>query len=145
MLGVVYQDTLDQASHFCHLIKLFFIFPCFWSDLRAAIWRPSGAPFSSNYICIESSGCLVSNSPNRARFWATVVEIARLEGRWCSAKNSVTFFLKKFVSSNLWQISSNPFYERYSRPYSSSCFIQTTPVLVQLIQFLVCSKLLDLA
>ena len=51
MLGVVY------------LIRLFCLFPSFWSDLRVTVWRPFQAPFSSNFICLERFRCLVSNWP----------------------------------------------------------------------------------
>ena len=34
-------------------------------------------------------------------------------------KNSMTFFLKKFASSNSGQISLSPFYEKYPRPCAS--------------------------
>ena len=47
-----------------------------WLNICAAVWRPFQAPFSSNFICAESSGCLVSNGPNLIRFGATVVEIS---------------------------------------------------------------------
>ena len=53
----------------------------FRSNLCAAVWRPFQTPFSSNFTCIESSGCLVSNGPGLGRFGAMVVEILCLEGR----------------------------------------------------------------
>ena len=51
-------------------------------------------------------------------------------------KNFVTFFLENFVSSNPRQTSLSPFYERWSRPHSSSWFNQIASVLSQSVQFI---------
>ena len=91
-LCVVYHGTLHIASHFCHLIRLFCLFSSFWSKICAAVWRHFRAPFSSKFIFLERSGCLVSIGPNLKRFGAMVVKISCPEGRLCSAENSVTFF-----------------------------------------------------
>ena len=91
-LCVVYHGTLHIASHFCHLIRLFCLFSSFWSKICAAVWRHFRAPFSSKFIFLERSGCLVSIGPNLKRFGAMVVNILCLEGRLCSAENSVMFF-----------------------------------------------------
>ena len=131
-LGVMYLDTLHQATHFCDLIRLFCLFLGSWSDRHPVVWRSFWAPFSSKFIFMKSSGCIVSNGLDIARFRNMIVEISNPEGRWRSDENSMTFFLKEFVSSKSWQISSSPFYERYSRPYSSSWFSQIGLALGQL-------------
>ena len=70
------------ASHFCHLIKLFCLFIGFWSDLCVAVWRPFWVPFSSKFIFLERSKCLVSIGSDLARFEATVIKI-RMEVMQC--------------------------------------------------------------
>ena len=60
---------------------IFSSFFYFWPDFHVTVWRPFQAPFSSNCICMESSGCLVSNSPSLVLFEARVVEISRSEGK----------------------------------------------------------------
>ena len=47
---------------------------------------------------------------------------------------SMTFFLKKFIPSNLWQISLSPFCGGWSRPQTLSWFSQIAPILAQSIQ-----------
>ena len=71
--------TLHLAPIFYHLIGLFCHFLGFWSDLRAAVWRPFRAPGFSNVIFLEISGCLISNGFGLARFGATIIEIWRPE------------------------------------------------------------------
>ena len=56
--------------------------------------RPSQAWVSSNLVFLKRSGCLVSIGSNLAWFGAIVVEILRLEGRWCSVENLIALFLK---------------------------------------------------
>ena len=70
-----------------------------------------------------------SNSPVLSRFGAMFIEIWNLEANEVVLKNPVTFFFEKIVSSNPRQISSSPFYERYSKCHSSSWFNWITPVL----------------
>ena len=90
-LALVYTDTLMLAFHFSHLISHFLSFSNFWPDLCAAVWRPFRAPFSLNFICMESSRCPVSNGPG-LWFGATVVKILRSEGMWHIAKKFCAFF-----------------------------------------------------
>ena len=87
------------------------ILPPYWAILSfsrflvrssyKAIWRHFRAPFSSNFIWLESSGCLVPNGPSLARIWAMLIEIWHLEEDDAVLKNSVMFFFENFVSSNL--------------------------------------------
>ena len=64
---------------------------------------------------------------------------ARKEGD-AELKNSEMFFLEKFISSNPKQISLNPFDENQLRPCSSRWSRLLVPILAQLVQFIVQSR-----
>ena len=91
-LALVYHDTPMLASHFCPVISHFLSSSNFWLDLCIAAWRPFRAMFSSIFICIEISRCLVSNSLGFVQFGVTVVEISCLKGRWRKVEKFWTFF-----------------------------------------------------
>ena len=86
-LAKVYHHTLNQPLIFCHPIVLYCLFFFFFLFLVSGLLFVQllgglfSALFSSNFVCFESSKCLVSNDPDLARFGATVVEIWRLKGR----------------------------------------------------------------
>ena len=61
----------------------------------------SSSVFFKHYT-LKNSRCLVSIGSEFERFWATIIEILSLERRWCSVGDSVMFFLKKCIPSNLW-------------------------------------------
>ena len=64
----------------------YFVFFWFLDHFRVVVWRPSWASFSSSFICLERSGCLVSKGPGLAWFGTIVVEISCSEGRWRSVE-----------------------------------------------------------
>ena len=104
-LGCIYRDTRKMGGYvlvFWHLSRLFRLFHDLWFDLRPIVWRHFRALFSSNIIPLKNSRCLVSIGSDFVRFWATIVEILRLERRWCNVGDFVMFFLKKCIPSNLW-------------------------------------------
>ena len=81
-----------------HQVWLFCLFLGFWSDFHTTVLRHFWALFSSKFISLKRYGRLVSIRSNFVRFRATVVKISHLEGRWCSIRNSIMFFLKKIYS-----------------------------------------------
>ena len=48
----------------------------FWIDFCVAIWKPLQTPFSSNFICMESFRCLVSNGLDFVQTETTVIKIS---------------------------------------------------------------------
>ena len=110
--GGVFIGTPSHTLPLLPLVWLFRLFPSFWSDFHAIVWRSFRTLISSNFISLESSGCLVFIGSNFVRFGVTVIKIWRSEGRWHSARNSMTFFLENFIPSNPWQTSLSPFCER---------------------------------
>ena len=103
-LALVYPPApFLSAMSFASSAFIFSSFLDFWPNFHVAVWRPFRAPFSLNCICMESSGCLVSNSPSLVLFEARVVEISHLEGRWCKVENSEHLFLKNsYLSIQYW-------------------------------------------
>ena len=90
--------------------------------------------FSSSFICLESSGCIISNGPKLARFGVTTIKISCPEGRWRSAKNSMTIFLKKIcifqtradiIEPFLWEVVKTLCFKLVQPYHSSSCPIGT--------------------
>ena len=61
----------------------------FWIDFCVAVWKPLQTPFSSDFICMESSRCLVSNGPDFVQSETTVVKISYSEWRWHKAETPV--------------------------------------------------------
>ena len=140
-LALVYHDTPMLASHFCPVISHFLSSSNFWLDLCIAAWRPFRAMFSSIFICIEISRCLVSNSLGFVQFGVTVVEISCLKGRWRKVEKFWTFFfLEKIISTNPKQISSSPFGENQLRPCSSRCSSPLISAIAQSVQFIAWSR-----
>ena len=88
------SSTPSHNLSLLHKVWLFQFFLNFWSDLYETIWRPFRALISSKFISLGSSGYLVSISSNFVKFGAMFIKILRLEGRWHSARNSITFFIK---------------------------------------------------
>ena len=123
--------TNDSSILIRHIICLvsIFSFSDFRPDLFTTVWRSLQTPFSSNFICKESSGCLVSNGPCLGWFGAMVIKISCSEGRWCKIKKFLTSFLEKFISFNPKLISSSPFGESWLRPYYSRQSILFIPTL----------------
>ena len=81
-----------------HQVWLFCLFLGFWYDFHMAILSHFRVLFYSKFISLKRYGCLVSISSNFVRFRATIVKISHSEGRWCSVRNSIMFFLKKIYS-----------------------------------------------
>ena len=110
-----YTNASSILTRFVSTSSAFF-FVCvsffdFWTDFRAAVWRHFQALFSSNFICMESYRCLVSNGSSLVWFGATVVEILSSEQRWPKVEKFLMSSLEKFISSSLKLISLNPFGE----------------------------------
>ena len=81
-----------------HQVWLFCLFLSSWSNFHTAVLSHFLALFPSKFISLKGYGCLVSISSNFMRFRATIVKISCPEGRWCSVRNSIMFFLKKHYS-----------------------------------------------
>ena len=127
---------------FCYLINpslssfffLFSFFFNFWPDFHATVLRPLWALFSSNFICMEIFGCLVSNSLGLVWFGVTIVRISCLEGRWRNAKKLCDVFPLKIhifqskadiIEHFCWKLSKTLFFKMVQPAYSSSCPIGT--------------------
>ena len=90
--------------------------------------------FSSNFICTESSRCLVSNGLGLVLFEAIVVKISRLEWRWCKAEKFWTSFLEKIhifqTEADIfkpfwWKLDKTLFVKIFQPASCSSCPIGT--------------------
>ena len=129
--------SLSTTSSPCQHFSTFSLF-LVWKSYGCLETFPSFGFFE--FICMESSSCLVSNGSRFVQFGATVVEILRLEGRWCKVEKFWMSFLEKFISFNLELISSSPFGENLLRPCYSRWSSPFISILAQSIKFIVQSR-----
>ena len=83
----------------CHFIRLFYLSFSFWSEICATIWRPFQVLFSSKFIFLKSSRCLISIGPDLARSRDTVTKLSHPEGRCVGTRGESPLWTTKFLSS----------------------------------------------
>ena len=66
----------------------------FWSNFRAAFWRPYLVLLSSNLVFQERFVCIVSIGSDLVWFGVTIVKILCLEEKWRSIGNFATLILE---------------------------------------------------
>ena len=129
------------APQFCHLIGLFCIFLIFgpiFAQLFEGLFELfffSQTLYAWKFLDIQFSMFLTSPD---LELWSSRYHSWK-EGD-AVLKNSVMFFLKKFVSFNSRQTSSSPFYEKQIRPFCSRWSSRLTLILAQSVQLIVQSR-----
>ena len=73
--------------------SLSILFPIFWFSSFSSFSTLYLSYFMSNFVFLESFGCLVSIGFNLLQFGTTVVMILHLKVRWSNVKFSVALFL----------------------------------------------------